>query len=69
MLFHLLGCHENVFYNHANVCIGSVEVNGYPWGTIDIAISKVLASLEPCFYARCIVRMVLKRLTGKTFFY
>ena len=30
MLFHLLPCHENVFYNHANVRVGSVEVK---WGT------------------------------------
>ena len=44
-----------------------MEVNGYPWGKIDIAISQVLAFLEPCFYAQCIVRMALKRLTGKTF--
>ena len=29
------------------------------------AISQVLASLEPCFYARSIVRMALKRLTEK----
>ena len=42
---------------------------GYPWGKIDVAISEVLASLQPCFYARCIVRMALKGLTGKTFFY
>ena len=42
---------------------------GYPWGKIDIAISQVLASFEPYFYARCIVRMALKGLTGKTFFY
>ena len=69
MLFHLLPCHENVFYNHANVRIGSVEVNGYPWGKIDLGISQVLASLEPCFYARCIARMAPKKLTGKTFFY
>ena len=26
LLFHLHPCHENVFYNHANVRIGSVEV-------------------------------------------
>ena len=26
---------------------------------------KVLASLEPCFYARSIVRMALRRLTEK----
>ena len=28
-----------------------------------IAISQVLASLEPCFYARFIVRMALRRST------
>ena len=29
------------------------------------AFSQVLASLEPCFYARSILRMALKRLTEK----
>ena len=48
MSFHLLPCHENVFYNHANVHIESVEVNGYPWGKIDIAMSQVLAFFELC---------------------
>ena len=32
---------------------------------MSIAISQVLASLEPCFYARSIVRMALRRLTEK----
>ena len=32
---------------------------------MSIAISQVLASLEPCFYARSIVRMAVKRLTKK----
>ena len=30
-----------------------------------IAITQVLASLEPCFYAQSIVRMALRRLTEK----
>ena len=30
-----------------------------------IAISQVLATLEPCFYARFIVKMALRRLTEK----
>ena len=30
-----------------------------------IAMFRVLASLEPCFYARYIVRMALRRLTEK----
>ena len=30
-----------------------------------VAISQVLASLEPCFYVRSIVRMVLRRSTEK----
>ena len=37
-------------------------------GKIDVVISEALASLEACFYARCIVRMALKRFTEKTFF-
>ena len=32
---------------------------------MSIAISQVLASLEPCLYARSIVRRALKRLIGK----
>ena len=32
-----------------------------------IAISQVLASLEPSFYERSYVRMALERLTEKTF--
>ena len=32
-----------------------------------LAISQVLASLEPYSYARSIVRMALRRLTEKTF--
>ena len=32
-----------------------------------IDISQVLVSLEPCFYARSIVRMAMKILTEKTF--
>ena len=30
------------------ICGGKM---GIPWGKIDIAIYRVLASLEPCFYA------------------
>ena len=30
-----------------------------------IAISQLLASLEPCFYARTIFRIALRRLTEK----
>ena len=37
LLFHLLPCHENAFYNHANVCIGSVEYRG----KMGIAISQI----------------------------
>ena len=32
-----------------------------------IAMSRVLASLEPCFYARSIARMALRTLTEKHF--
>ena len=37
-------------------------------GKMGIAISQVLASLEPCSYARSIVRMALRRLTEKKSF-
>ena len=42
-----------------------VGVKLVPLGKVGIAISQVLASLEPCFYARSIVRMALRRLTEK----
>ena len=50
------------------VCGGTQ--NGHPcrrWDKMGIAIAQVLASssLEPCFYARLIVRIALRRLTEK----
>ena len=34
-------------------------------GKMGIAISQVFASLEPCFHARFLVRMAIRRLTKK----
>ena len=42
---------------------GLWEKNGYPSGKMGMAVSQVLASLEPCFYARSVIRIALKRLT------
>ena len=36
-------------------------------GKMGIGISEVLASLEPCFYVRSVVRMAPRRLTEKAF--
>ena len=41
---------------------------GGKWSRMAIAISQLLASLEPCFYARSIARMAPSRLTEKTFY-
>ena len=63
LLFHLPPCHENVFYNHANVPIGSV---GVKWLSLFL---KYLQPWSPVFMRDPFVRIAIKRLIGKTFLY
>ena len=49
----------------STLSLESVRQAGYHWAKMDIAVSQVFASFTPCFYARSIIRMALRRLTEK----